>query len=92
MRLAISLIAALSSVSADAKIARSREAIAEFKRLQPCPATGNRAGPCPGYDIDHRIALKCGGPDTPANMQWLTKDEHQAKTRREARLCRPRRP
>lgn len=80
------------SPAAIAKTARSRIAIAEFKKLQPCPANGNRYGPCPGYDIDHRIALKCGGPDIPENMQWLTKDEHKAKTSREAPLCRRPRP
>ena len=82
--LALLLLPGLS----DAKIPRSREAIAEFKQLQPCPANGNRYGPCPGYDIDHRVPLKCAGADSPDNMQWLTKDEHKAKTSREARWCR----
>lgn len=67
---------------------RSKSAIAEFKRLQPCPANGNRYGPCPGWQIDHVVPLKCAGPDEPANMQWLTVEDHKAKTKREARLCR----
>jgi len=34
----------------------------------------------------------CGGDDAPHNMQWLTVEQHKAKTKREARLCRkPRR-
>lgn len=72
----------------NAKIQRSREAIAEFKRLQPCPANGNSYGPCPGYQIDHVKPLKCHGADAPANMQWLTIEDHKAKTKREARWCR----
>ena len=82
--LALLLLPGLS----DAKIPRSREAIAEFKQLQPCPANGNRRGPCPGWQIDHITPLKCKGDDAPANMQWLTVEDHKAKTKREARWCR----
>ena len=39
------------------------------------------AASCPGYVIDHIIALKRGGPDTPANMQWQTVGEAKAKDR-----------
>lgn len=88
MRWPLAVFAALFAVTADAKIHRSRDAVAEFKRIQPCPGNGNRYGPCPGYDIDHRTPLKCGGADAPANMQWLTKDEHKIKTAREVKLCR----
>ena len=82
------LIGLTFATSTDARTHRNHQAIAEFKKLQPCPASGNRFGKCPGYDIDHKIPLKCGGDDDPANMQWLTKDEHKAKTAREAKLCR----
>jgi hypothetical protein len=58
-----------------------------FVKEQACPATGRHRLPCPGYHIDHIVPLKCGGPDVPANMQWLTITDHKAKTRREARLC-----
>ena len=70
---------------------RSKAAVAEFKRANPCPSTQMRRGSCPGYQVDHRIPLKCGGPDRPDNMQWLSVDDHKAKTKREARLCRKRR-
>jgi len=40
-----------------------------------------KTGPCPGYIIDHVIALKRGGPDIPANMQWQTVEEAKAKDR-----------
>lgn len=67
---------------------RSYAAKAEFKRLHPCPSTGMKRGACPGWQIDHRTPLKCGGADRPINMQWLTIADHKAKTRREARYCR----
>ena len=66
---------------------RSYAAKAEFKRLNPCPANEKKSGPCPGWQIDHVVPLKCQGDDLPSNMQWLTIDEHKEKTRREARLC-----
>lgn len=81
------LVSLLISAPIDAA-QRSKAAIAEFKRLQPCPANGNRYGPCPGWQIDHIVPLKCAGPDDPGNMQWLTVQDHKKKTAREARLCR----
>lgn len=69
---------------------RSGAAKAEFKRLNPCPANGHRSGPCQGYEIDHVTPLKCGGADHRTNMQWLTVQDHKAKTKREARWCRKR--
>ena len=55
--------------SADAGTFRCATAKAEFKRLRPCPATGQARGPCPGYVVDHIIPLCAGGPDRPDNMQ-----------------------
>jgi hypothetical protein len=63
------------------RMARSTAAINAFKREQPCPATHLPTGPCPGYIIDHVIALKRGGADNPANMQWQTVEEAKAKDR-----------
>lgn len=80
--------AIVAAASVEAKIPRSAAAKREFQRENPCPATGKPRGKCPGYQIDHIYPLKCGGPDTPANMQWLTIEDHKAKTRREARWCR----
>lgn len=68
--------------------ARSRKAVADFKKHQPCPVTGKPRGACPGWQVDHRIPLKCGGPDDQSNMQWLTVQDHKRKTAREARWCR----
>lgn len=75
----------LASIPRDSRgrILRSAKAKTAFKAAHPCPATGNSAGPCPGYVIDHIVALKRGGPDTPANMQWQTIDEAKAKDKTE---------
>ena len=92
MRLTIALLLVIPGLllSLDADGAqRSRAVRAEFQRLNPCPSTGLSSGPCPGWQIDHRDALVCGGSDALANLQWLTIDEHKAKTRVEVKLCRP---
>jgi hypothetical protein len=84
---ALALTAAILSAPAEAKIHRSHAAIAQFKREQPCPATGNQIGRCPGWIIDHIIALACGGPDTSTNMQWQTIDDAKKKDRLERLGC-----
>jgi 5-methylcytosine-specific restriction endonuclease McrA len=68
--------------------ARSNAARKNFARLHPCPSTGQAKLPCPGYQIDHVVPLKCGGADHPGNMQWLSIKAHKQKTKREAKLCR----
>jgi 5-methylcytosine-specific restriction endonuclease McrA len=71
--------------------ARSAKARAEFVKAHPCPATGKTKGACPGYQVDHITPLKCGGADSPNNMQWLTVSAHKAKTKSQAKMCqRPR--
>jgi hypothetical protein len=76
---------------AGAADARSRAAKAEFQRQNWCPATNHPRGPCPGYEIDHITPLKCGGADSPHNMQWLTVAQHKIKTASEAGHCRRKR-
>lgn len=61
------------------RIQRSAAAKHEFKKTNPCPSTGRSIGSCPGYVIDHVIALKRGGTDSPANMQWQTTADAKAK-------------
>lgn len=75
-------------VAADAG-PRSSAARAAFVKANPCPATSKPRGACPGWEVDHVKPLKCGGPDHPNNMQWLTVEKHKAKTKAEAAICRP---
>lgn len=82
------VVAALLAPSFVDAAERSRLARASFMRHHPCPATGLPRGACPGYEVDHIIPLKCKGADSPLNMQWLTVQEHRAKTAAEAKICR----
>lgn len=59
-----------------------------FVREQPCPATGQRRGACPGYVVDHVQPLCAGGPDSRSNMQWQTRVDGLRKDAEERRLCR----
>jgi hypothetical protein len=54
-RLALSLLVLLLAVTAAGAADRSRTLRAEFMRQQPCPTTGATCGPCPGWQVDHRI-------------------------------------
>lgn len=74
--------------TADAAATRSAKAKADFKRQQPCPATGKARGVCPGYIVDHVIPLCAGGSDKPTNMQWQTLNEAKAKDKIERQHCR----
>jgi 5-methylcytosine-specific restriction endonuclease McrA len=64
-------------------IRRSPAARRAFRAERPCPSTGLLVGACPGFQIDHIKPLHLGGKDEPANMQWLSVEEHRAKTERE---------
>lgn len=85
------LIAALAlailATTATAKTPRSKAALAEFKRANPCPSTDKRRGPCPGYVIDHIEPLCAGGADTVSNLQWQTLADSKRKDRDEHRQC-----
>lgn len=59
------------SRDADGSISRRADVLNEFKRLYPCPATGESKGRCPGWAIDHVIPLAVGGCDGVSNLQWL---------------------
>jgi hypothetical protein len=89
MVVGVAVLFTVAMISANAGT-RSTEVVRQFKAQQPCPATGQPSGPCPGWQIDHREALVCGGRDDLANLQWLTVEEHKAKTRVEVKLCRTR--
>ena len=38
---------------------------------------------CNQCQVNHIIPLSKGGPDTPANMQWLPRDVHREKTKQD---------
>src|SRR4051812_30814360 len=63
------------------KIKRDPAARRKFQQQHPCPATGKTTGTCPGYVVDHIVALKKGGEDKPENMQWQTVEEAKSKDR-----------
>lgn len=89
LRILFATISILSILSfAEAKQLRSHSAVAEFKRQQPCPATGQPKGSCPGWIVDHVIPLCAGGADHPHNMQWQIVADAKIKDREERRMCR----
>lgn len=95
MRTLRSLLACTLAVALTGAVAapeRSRTLRAEFQRQNPCPSTGKPRGACPGYQVDHREALICGGKDELPNLQWLRVAEHREKTRVEVKLCRSHQP
>jgi hypothetical protein len=83
IRLALLLI--LLATDADS---RDRNVPAEFQRQFPCPSTGKTTGACPGWNKDHHIPLCAGGPDTVANLNWMTVEDHKAKTKLDMQECR----
>lgn len=74
------------AVQGDAKNYRSPNVKAAFRQSHACPATGRTKGACPGWIVDHRIALCVGGADAPENMRWQTVEAAKAKDRWE---CKP---
>lgn len=73
---------------AEARIPRDRAQVREFRNANPCPATGLKRGRCDGFEVDHVIPLCAGGSDSPANMQWISKEDHRWKTFVDVRECR----
>lgn len=68
--------------------ARDRTVRAEFQRLNPCPSTSERRGPCPGWVGDHIIPLCAGGADSTENMQWQPLEASRLKDVQERAHCR----
>ena len=52
-------------------IQRSSAVRNAFRKAHPCPVTGQIAGACPGWEINHVIPLACGGCDAVSNMDWM---------------------
>lgn len=68
--------------------ARDPAQVRAFRAENPCPATGRRSGTCPGWEVDHAVALCAGGRDHRSNLQWLSVEDHRWKTRWDVRECR----
>lgn len=62
---------------------RSTKVRNDFAKLQACPGTASNKLPCPGYIIDDKVAIDCGGKDEVANKQWLTIAAAKAKDKYE---------
>lgn len=86
--LLVALAITASLLATAQALPRSSSVRTEFRKANPCPATGEVKGKCPGWEMDHRVALVCGGADAVENLQWLTVAEHREKTRAEIKLCR----
>ncbi len=59
------------------RIKRDPKAVEDFKSTHPKPPG------CSGCEVDHIVPLSKGGRDAPSNMQWLTREQHRDKTRRD---------
>lgn len=87
MKIAIIVLLMLSTAAVSAGQQRSFKAKREFARAVPCPSTWRYIPHCPGYVIDHVAPLCAGGADTPANMQWQTREQSLVKDRDERKQC-----
>jgi hypothetical protein len=74
-------VLALGPALAEARTKRDPAQRAAFQRACPCPANGRTRGACPGWVVDHVVALKRGGIDHPVNMQWQTVEDARRKDR-----------
>ena len=58
---------------------RNRNEVRKFRAHFPCPSTGRKTGACPGWVVDHVVALKHCGPDRSTNLAWQTTEDAKAK-------------
>lgn len=68
-------------------LARDPAQVYAFRTANPCPATGNAHGACPGYVVDHIAPLCAGGSDNPGNMQWMKLAESKKNGAQEIAAC-----
>lgn len=85
---ALFALALMLATSCALALPRDPAQVREFKKRTVCPATGTPSKKCAGYDVDHKKALMNGGADHPSNMQYLSKKEHKAKTKRDLAECK----
>lgn len=85
MKRLLLILLILCAVLAVARTKRSRAVRRQFQIVHPCPSTGKKAGPCPGYIADHIIPLCKHGEDSVKNLQWQTVADAKAKDRIECK-------
>ena len=56
-------------------------------KVAQCAAC-NAVGPLLFFDVDHKVALRFGGPDLPWNLWSLCLNHHRLKSAREAQLAK----
>jgi hypothetical protein len=78
--LALALLALIPPAHATTRSTKVRN---DFAKLQACPGTASNKLPCPGFIIDDKVAIDCGGKDEVANKQWLTVAAAKAKDKTE---------
>ena len=76
-------------IDASVKHKRSSNVVRAFKKTHICPSTNKNTQKCPGYIVDHIIALACGGADSVANMQYQTIKDAKAKDKIELACTTP---
>lgn len=86
--LAALCMALIGAVVDATPIQRNRAEIRAFRADNPCPATNQVKGACPGWHVDHIVPLCAGGLDHRNNMQWISTEDHKFKTRWDVRECR----
>jgi hypothetical protein len=82
------VFALLAAAAPAAERQRPSNAEIHFRLANPCPATGETSGACPGYVVDRVIPVTCGGAENAENMQWQTLAEAREKDRWERIGCR----
>lgn len=78
----------MQAETASGQTKRSSSVIAEFKKTNPCPATGKISKKCPGYVVDHIQPLCFGGLDDQSNLMWQDKKSSYKKDAFERAACR----
>jgi hypothetical protein len=73
------VLALLFTLPSYAGVYRDSKQVKSFRANHACPATKKVQKTCPGYIVDHVIALDCGGRDLPSNMQYQTLAAAKAK-------------
>jgi|SRR5919201_1090404 hypothetical protein len=81
--------AGADALAACPPVKRSTAVRHAFRQWQPCPATGQRTGACPGWVVDHVQPLCLTGPsgDRIANLQWQTRAQAAKKDVLERAQC-----